>query len=70
MKASRTRVLLGSAWAVADDCFPDGTASSLAWAHFKGNAKQRRVACRSYIRFAKATCAARGIPLYINGILQ
>lgn len=70
MKASHTRVFLGLAHASADDCFPDGTSSSFVWAHFKGNAKQRRIARRSYIRFAKATCAARGIPLYINGILQ
>lgn len=70
MKASFTRVQLAGSVAIAQDHFPDGDRSLFAWAHFKGSSKQRRIARRSYIRYAKATCAARGIPLYINGVLQ
>lgn len=70
MQASSTNVRIYRTWAWARDYFPAGSPSRAFIAHFKGNGHQRRVARRSYIRFAKATCAARGIPLYINGILQ
>ena len=70
MKASFTQVRLAGSVAIAQDHFPDGDRSLFVWAHFTGNSKQRRIARRSYIRYAKATCAARGIPLYIQGHLQ
>lgn len=70
MKAACTQVVLRPTMAGARDMFSSKGHSPYFLAHFKGNAKQRRTARRSYIRFAISTCAARDIPLYINGILQ